>query len=312
MKKTIITYAIGALYLASIVCAVLLLFSKKTTSPEKILQSRIVPVAGDAIAVINISGPIRMGSRPRAFLSYDSEAILRRLRNTSSRKDVKAIVLRINSPGGSVAAVQEIYSEVMKIRAEKKKPVVASFGDVAASGGYYIASACDKIVANPGTITGSIGVLLELGNVQELFKKIGVRMETIKSGKHKDTGSMFRELSVDERKMFQELVNEAFNQFINDIVRGRGMQREKVEALADGRIYTGSQAVQNGLVDKLGNDQTAIETAKELAGISGEPRIIGEYDVWEQFLQIFNPPKSLSPIDELVSKQKLRFEYMLE
>jgi len=313
MRKQIVMYILCGLY---ILCLVSIFVLRSTKTPPGIYTKKFFikprPATKDTIAIVNIAGPIRLSLSPKRFFDYDAEAIAKKLRGFGDKKEVKAIVLRINSPGGSVAAVQEIYSEVIKLRKEKNKVVVASLGDVAASGGYYIASACDKIVANPGTLTGSIGVLLEVGNVQELFKKIGVKVEIIKSGRHKDSGSMFRELTPEERKMFQELVDEAYNQFIEAILHGRNMEKEKLLQIADGRIYTGSQAFSIGLVDKLGNDQTAIELAKEIAKISGEPRIISEYEPWEKFFTIFERSEVRAPFQEIMSKNKIRFEYILE
>jgi len=313
MRKEIVMYILCVLYVLCLISIFVMILTRMPSGVDaKKFFIKPRPATKDAIAIVNIAGPIRLSLSPKRFFDYDAEAIVKKLRNLGDRKDVKAIILRINSPGGSVAAVQEIYSEIIKLRKEKNKVVVASFGDVAASGGYYIASACDKIVANPGTLTGSIGVLLELGNVQELFKKIGVKVEIIKSGKHKDSGSMFRELTPEERKMFQELVQEAYNQFIEAIVQGRNMEKEKLLELADGRIYTGSQALSAGLVDKLGNDQTAIELAKEIAKISGEPRMISEYDPLEKMFTIFGRSEINMPLQEIINKNKMRFEYILE
>ncbi len=315
MRKEIVMYILCVLYILCLVSIFVLTLSKLPSGaiPKRFFM-RVKPSAKDTIAIVNISGPIRLNMFPKRFFEYDAEAIVKKLRNLGDKKDIKAIILRINSPGGSVAAVQEIYSEIIKLRTEKNKVFIASMGDVAASGGYYIASACDKIVANPGTITGSIGVLLEIGNVQELFKKIGLKVEIIKSGKHKDSGSIFRELTQEEKEMFQGLVQEAYNQFIDAIVQGRKMEKEKLLKLADGRVYTGSQAVSCGLVDKLGNDRTAIELAKELAKISGEPKIIYEeyYNPIEQLFSFFDMSKTASPLQEVVNKNRVRFEYIFE
>src|SRR6185436_16569611 len=157
----------------------------------------------------------------------------------------------INSPGGSVGAVQEVYDEILRLKKSGKK-VVVSMGDVAASGGYYVACAADKIYANPGTLTGSIGVIFETGNVQSLLKKIGVKVQPIKSAEHKDIGSPFKTMSVQERQILQSIIDDAYGQFVRAIVDGRQMQKEKVLRLADGRIYSGAQAKSEGLVDELG------------------------------------------------------------
>ncbi|MEW6042487.1 MAG: signal peptide peptidase SppA [Elusimicrobiota bacterium] len=312
MKKEIIIYSILGLFFLGLISTFFIVIGKKTvTIPSAPPGIKTSPLVRDAIAIVNISGPITLSQWPRKMFSYDAETISHKLRNYSSRSEIKGILVRINSPGGSVAACQEIFSEIMRLK-KLGKPVVASMGDLAASGGYYVASACSKIVANPGTLTGSIGVILELGNVQELFKKIGVKIETIKSGEHKDSGSPFRQLTLKEREMFQELVNDAYAQFIDAITAGRNMDKEKVINLADGSVYTGSQALELGLVDTLGNDLDAIDVLKQLAKISGEPRIIGEYEPWEQIISIFGQSQSVNPLDRLISKSKFRLEYMME
>jgi protease-4 len=174
-----------------------------------------------------------------------------------------------------VGAVQEIYSEVLKCKTKGKK-VVASLGDVAASGGYYIASAADLVVANPGTITGSIGVLMELGNLEGLLQKIGVRLEVIKKGQHKDIGSPARPITEEERRLLQASIDDAYAQFVDAVVQGRRMPHEKVIALADGRVFTGRQALQAGLVDELGNNQDALDSAIRLAHLSPNAAVLSD------------------------------------
>jgi protease-4 len=185
---------------------------------------------------------------------------------------VKAVVVRIESPGGGVSPSQELYQEIR--RTAREKPVVVSMGSVAASGGYYIACAAQKIYANPGTITGSIGVILEFTNFEELLKKIGFRMEVVKSGRYKDVGNPGREMTAEERAYLQAMVDNVHQQFVRDVARGRRMKVEKVRELADGRIFTGEQAMELGLVDELGNLKDAIDAAAKMAAIEGEPKII--------------------------------------
>lgn len=186
---------------------------------------------------------------------------------------IPVIVLRIDSPGGVVAPTQEIYDEIRKTR-ETGKPVIASMGSVAASGGYYIACAADSIVANPGTLTGSIGVIFELPNAEGLFNKLGINWEVVKSGEYKDIGSFARRLTDDERKLMQVLVDDVYNQFIDVVAKHRPLTRKQVVALADGRVFTGNQAKALGLVDRLGTYQDAIELAARMVGITGKPKII--------------------------------------
>jgi protease-4 len=216
---------------------------------------------GDKVALVRIEGPI-----------FNSIAILDELKKHRKDSSVKAVVLRIESPGGGVAPSQEIYEEVKKL--SEIKPVVVSMGAVAASGGYYIASAATKIYANPGTITGSIGVIMEIPNIKGLLDKVGIKTEVIKSGKHKDLASVFRGIGEEERKILQNVLDDVHQQFIEAVAEGRGLPYEKVKSIADGRIFTGRQAKEIGLVDDLGNLQDAIMEAAKLAGIKGEPHVI--------------------------------------
>lgn len=222
------------------------------------------PTPGQKVAVVRIEGII-----------FDSRRAIDELRKHGKDPDVKAVVVRLNSPGGSVAPSQEIYKEILKLRRNGKK-VVASMGSVAASGAYYVATAADRIYANPGTITGSIGVLAELVNAEELMRKIGIRAITIKSARHKDMGSFAREMGEEEKKILQTVLEDVHGQFVEAVAMGRKLPRQKVAAMADGRIYSGSQAKELALVDELGNFQDAIAAAGEMAGIPGEPMVVQE------------------------------------
>ncbi len=303
-----LTLTLIVLYAISVLAAVVILIRRPVGTGMMISLKSPRVLSQDAVAVVRIHGPISISYKSTLRLSAH-ERIIKSIRSLAKRTDVKAVVLRINSPGGSVAAVQEIYNEVINLR-KNGKTVVASLGDIAASGAYYIASAADRIVSNPGTLTGSVGVIFELIQAQELMKKIGVRIETIKSGKHKDIGSFSRELTVEEREIFRSLINNAYEQFINAIVEGRNMPKDKVLSFADGRIFTGAQAKNLGIVDELGNESAAIKTATELAGIKGTPRIIYERDPIEEFFSSINLRES-SPIEYLLGR-KVRFEYILE
>ena len=216
---------------------------------------------GDKIGVIEIEGTI-----------FQAEPVIEKIIKFRKSKSVKAIILRVNSPGGAVAPSQEIYQEVKKTC--KEKTVVVSVESVAASGGYYIACAADEIIANPGTLVGSIGVILQIENIEELLKKIGLSRKVIKSGKYKDIGSMTRKMTAEEEAMLQEFSDDIYGQFIDAVVEGRNIKREEVLKLADGRIFSGAQAIKLGLIDKLGNLQDAISITGEMVGIKGEPRTI--------------------------------------
>ena len=185
---------------------------------------------------------------------------------------IKAVILRIDSPGGGVASSQEIYQAVTDLK--KKKKVVASMGSVAASGGYMVACASDKIVANPGTLTGSISAVMHFANVEELLKKVGLKASVVKSGKFKDIGSPVREMTPDEKVLLQDLVDDISDQFIEMVSKDRNISKENVRKIADGRVFTGRQAHKLGLVDYLGDMGYAITIAGEMAGIKGKPDIV--------------------------------------
>ncbi|MBI5181773.1 MAG: signal peptide peptidase SppA [Nitrospirae bacterium] len=220
-------------------------------------------IGGEKIAIINIKGII-----------VDSKSTVKEIRKYADNPSVKAILIRVDSPGGGVVASQEIYEALKWSKEIKQKKVITSMGTVAASGGYYVACASDLIVANPGTLTGSIGVIMEFASLEGLFRKIGVEGVVIKSGKHKDIGSPFRGLTKEERELLQGIIDDVYVQFVNAVAEGRRMKPEAVRGFADGRIFTGRQAKELGLVDELGTMQDAINLAAKLGGIKGEPDII--------------------------------------
>jgi protease-4 len=220
--------------------------------------------SGDKIAVVDIKGVIT-----------SSEEVIRQLKKYRGMSSVKAILLRIDSPGGGVVASQEMYEEVRKTR-DAGTPVVVSMGSLAASGGYYVACGASRIVANRGTLTGSIGVIAEFLQLQELLGKIGVDVKTIKSGKLKDSGTQTRKMTEEEQKYFQALMDDVHRQFIGVVQRERHLSGAATRALADGRVYTGEQAVPLGLVDTLGTYEDAVSIAAVMAGIDGEPAIVKE------------------------------------
>lgn len=186
---------------------------------------------------------------------------------------VRAVVVRLDSPGGGVAASQEIYEAIRKLR-DEGKPVVASMGGVAASGAYYVSCAADSIVADPGTLTGSIGVIMSFPNTEELFRKVGLKFEVIKTGKFKDVGSMWRPMTDDERALLHDVLSNVYDQFIDAIAEGRSMNREDILPYADGRIFSGDQALDYGFVDRLGDLDDAVRMAGSMAGIQGRPTVV--------------------------------------
>ncbi len=245
MKK-VCAFLFGLVVLAVLISLIMTLMNK-TSLKEK-------------VGLVRIEGVI-----------LDPKNIVDEIREYAKDSSIRAIVIRVDSPGGGVAPSQEIYEEVKK--AEKKKRVVVSMGSVAASGGYYVSCPADRIVANPGTLTGSIGVIMEIPNIEGLMKKIGVKTEVIKSGKYKDIASAFRAMAPQERQILQGVLDDVHEQFIRAVADGRKMKFDAVKELADGRIFTGRQAKAIGLVDELGDLEDAIRLAAKLGGIKGEPAV---------------------------------------
>jgi len=217
---------------------------------------------GQRIAVVNLTGTI-----------VSSREIVSTLKTLAGSPNVRAILLRIDSPGGGVAASQEIYEEVKSIR-DSGKPIVVSMGSIAASGGYYVSCGASRIVANPGTITGSIGVIAEFPNFTKLMEKIGLEMDVVKSGKYKDSGSPFRPPTEEDKRVFQSVVEDTYSQFLDVVSSARKVPVDKLKRIADGRVFTGVQALKLGLVDTLGSYEDAIIIAGQLGGIKGKPVVI--------------------------------------
>jgi protease-4 len=221
-----------------------------------------LPTGGPKVAVVEIEGII-----------VDGAAAVRELREHADNPSIKAVVLRVNSPGGVVAPTQEIFAAIQRAR-KAGKPVVASLGAVAASGGYYVAVAADRIYANPGTLTGSIGVVMQLANLEGLLKKVGVDYVVVKAGAYKDVGNFARTMSPEERRMLQALLDDVYSQFVEAVSEGRGLEKKDVMAFAEGRIYSGQQALALKMVDELGGFEEAVEAAGKLANISGRPKLV--------------------------------------
>lgn len=246
-KKTLIFLAVFLLVLI-VISAVFTLFQKEMPTKER-------------VALVRVEGPL-----------MESKFVIEEIKGYVKDRSIKAIVMRVDSPGGGVVPAQEIYEEVRK--AVKIKKIVVSMGSVAASGGYYIASPADKIIANPGTITGSIAVIMEIPNIKELMDKLGIKTEVVKTGKHKDMASIFRGIGKEEREIIQGVMDDVHEQFIKAVSDGRKMPAEDIRKIADGRIFSGRQAKEIGLVDELGDLEYAIKAASKLAGIKGEPEIV--------------------------------------
>jgi protease-4 len=255
--------------------------------------------SGEKVALIELKEPI-----------ISSEDIVRQFKKFRSNRSIRAIVFRVESPGGGVAASQEIYEEVKKTR-DSGKPVVVSMGSVAASGGYYVSCGADRIVANPGTLTGSIGVIFQFLHVNELLAKLGIDASTYKTGKFKDSGSPFRPPSAEDKKLFDQLLGDVYDQFVDVVAKERKLARAFVVRYADGRVFTGRQAREWGFVDTLGTYEDAIAIAGEMGGISGKPAVVKERKR-QSFMETLlgNAVSGLSGIrDELFHQPIIQYKF---
>jgi protease IV len=260
---------VGGLFALFVLFWLILLITLVRPSDDGMRISR-----GANIAIVEVSGII-----------VDSEETVRQLKRYADNKNVRAIVLRVESPGGGVAASQEIYEEMKRV-VEKEKPVIVSMGSVAASGGYYISLPASRIVANPGTITGSIGVISQFIHLNEMLDKVGIDVTTIKSGRYKDSGSMYRSMEKFEEEYWQILMDDVYRQFVDAVSDARGIEEQAAYELAEGKIYTGRQAYERKLIDTLGTYEDAIRIAAEISGIDGEPTIVRERPrrtFWDSF-----------------------------
>ncbi|TDX43613.1 signal peptide peptidase SppA [Orenia marismortui] len=280
VKKIILSFLIASIVFLMIVVGAIYLFVSNIINPDT--------KGVDNIAVINISGPIVGGDNGGMFSTpvSSSGSIMAQINKAKKDDTIKGLLLRVNSPGGSSAASDAIYRELKKFQATGKA-VVVSMGDMAASGGYYVSMASDEIYANPATMTGSIGVIMQFTNLEELYNKVGIDYITIKSRKYKDLGNPDRKMTEGEKEILQTMVEGVYQQFVNVVIEGRGMEEKRVKKLADGRVYSGEQAKSLGLVDELGNFYDAVDYLAELVGIEGEPNLV-----------YYN---QLSPIERLLS-----------
>jgi protease-4 len=239
----------------------------------------------------------------------DSQNIVRQLSDYRHNPGVRGILLRIDSPGGAVAPAQEIYSEIMKLRADHKT-VYASMGTVAASGGYYIACAADYVLANPGTLTGSIAAVMVFSNIEELTNKIGVKPVIIKSGKYKDVGSPLRAMNPEERKLLQNVVDDVHQQFVQAVAKGRGLSVSEVKEIADGRIMTGQQALKLKLIDEIGGLEKTLELLAKKIGVEGRPKVIEEKEKTPFFDWLLQSSLSSRLVETLIPAPLPRLQYI--
>lgn len=242
-------------------------------TPTREIKGETLGTKG-AVGVVRVEG-VLMGSGQGYTGTVDTAGVMEALQEAARRNDIKAVLIRIDSPGGSAVAAQEIGRELQRLK-QTGKPLVASMGDVAASGGYWIAAGCDEIYANPATTTGSIGVIAELPNLEGLLEKLGIGTEVVKSGPYKDMGSTTRKLTPEERRLLQDMVGDVYNQFLAQVKNGRKgkMEPEEIRKIADGRVVTGRKARAIGLVDHLGNYYDALNRARELAHLGSESGVV--------------------------------------
>jgi protease-4 len=256
----------------------------------------------DKVALVKIEGVL-----------LSSEQTVDEIDDYADDSSVKAIIVRVDSPGGGVVPSQEIYNALVSAR-KKGKKIVVSMGSLAASGGYYVAAAADRIVANPGTLTGSIGVKMEFANLEKLLDKIGVKGMVIKAGEYKDIGSPYREMTEPEKKLLQNVIDDVHDQFIEAVAKGRNIPEADVRAIADGRVFTGRQALQLKLVDELGDLEDSIRIAGELAGIKGKPKVVRR-EKRSSFLEYFKE-ESASWISDIVARgvgrHMVRLDYLYQ
>lgn len=310
-KEKLIIIILFVLCLSSIGLGLYSIFLRQDEMAKKALFPKGLLPEKKKIGVVYIYGMISFPSDTTGLYRrlHGTEYIINQLKRFQEDKNIAAVILKINSPGGTVAAVQEIYQQVQSLKKAKKK-VVVSIGDIAASGAYYIACAADKIVANHGSLIGSIGVIMSLPNIEGFLEKIGVKVNIIKSGKHKDIGSLFRAMSEEERGLLQGVIDNAYSQFFNVVAKNRMIKKQELMKIADGRIFTGEQAKQIALIDELGTYEDAIKLTSKLANIEGKPIIVEEdkpLKLLFDFMEIKNPIKKLQ---EDTTKVLLEYRYM--
>lgn len=266
-------------------CLVLLLGTIGTVSLAFLVVSLSMGTGGEGLSLSPLGRKVGLVEIVGAI--DDSEPVVEQLERMRRDSTVRAVVVRLDSPGGSVAASQEIYEAIRKIH-DDGKPVIASMGGVAASGALYVACAADSIVANPGTLTGSIGVILSFPNTEALFRKVGIKLEVVKTGKFKDVGSMWRSMTPEEQKLLEDVLTNVYDQFIEAISDGRDLDREDILPYADGRIFSGDQAQSYGFVDRMGDLNDALQLAADMGGIRGRPTVVRKEPRKPSILEFFD------------------------
>jgi protease-4 len=299
--KKILWMFIGMVLTLALVCGACAPLALLVSTFQGAQLSSKLP-SGPGVAVVRVEGTIVSGDPAvspfgtQTAVAYSGK-IVKHLKSAEEDANVKAIVLRVDSPGGSVVASAEIHQQMIAMT----KPVVVSMGELAASGGYYVSAPADYIFANPDTLTGSIGVIAQFLDLSQLLEDYGVSATTVKSGKFKDEGSMFRPMTDEEKAVWQSIIDGAFEGFVSVVSDGRGLTTEEVKGIADGRVYTGRQAKDLKLVDDLGNLPDALRKAGELGGIAGEPEIIEYREPFDFFSSLFNMVEPSDPLAGLLA-----------
>jgi protease IV len=324
-KERFFGWLIVLLCLASLIIGVFLIIAPKplkektvSVTPESLEEifssskAYNIRASKDGVAIVNIYGAISIESEKSIFEPYPkgADSVVDYISSLRKNDHVKAIVLRINSPGGTIAATQEICEEIERAK-QKGIKVVASMGDIAASGGYYVACSADKIVANEGTLTGSIGVIIAGIDLTGVFRKLDIKWNVIKSGNFKDILASWKEMSPEERLLLEAIIKDAYSQFTNYVAKGRNMELKEVVKLADGRIYTGTQAKANKLVDELGDLDKAVKLAAELAGLKGEPYIIkSKKEAFQFIMDLIDSKSNNNLVDMFLKQNHVPVQYM--
>ncbi|MEW6620171.1 MAG: signal peptide peptidase SppA [bacterium] len=311
-KESLVVTAILLLCIISIGLGVYSIFLRQEQIVEEALFPKGLLPEKKKIAVVHIYGAITLsddvGGLYKPFRG--TQYIIDQLKKFKKEPNIAAVILRINSPGGTVAAVQEIYQQIQELKKAKKK-VVVSIGDISASGAYYIACGADKIVANQGSLIGSIGVIMTLPSIHGFLEKVGVKFNIIKSGKYKDIGSAFKEMNEEEKVILQGVIDNAYNQFFNVVAENRPeIKKEKLMSLADGRIFTGEQAKEVGLIDELGTYEDVIKFTAKLANIEGEPVVVEEEKSLKRLLDFMEIKNPFEKIQQDSTKALLEYRYI--